>query len=398
MVTCPTDEPVDVIVIGDGPAGAAIASACRSRGLDVVLIGSGAPWTHTYGVWVDDLAHLPAVAAPEPFASVRDRVVVVGRHRHELDRRYAVIDGSALRVRLLDGIRHVHDRVERVWAVGDQQRVGTASGVRAATHVVDATGAPARFAARPRRSGPGSAWQTAYGVVLPDPPPGHDAGEVTLMDFSPAHGSDDDLDPNVATFCYVVPVPDGWLVEETVLAARPAVAPERLRSRLARRLGPDGAALIASARRVETVRIPMGGPVPPSGGPVIPFGAAAGYVHPATGFSISTSLRSADRLAEALADGSDPWRAVWPASLRRSRALHEYGAGVILGLDADALRTFFDAFFELPVEDWSAFLRVDAAPAELAAAMRRVFSVAPWSVRRRLMSGDPRLLATPWRR
>jgi threonine dehydrogenase-like Zn-dependent dehydrogenase len=51
----PATERFDVGVIGDGPAGSALAQACRRLAIDVVLVGDDAPWTATYSTWVDDL-------------------------------------------------------------------------------------------------------------------------------------------------------------------------------------------------------------------------------------------------------------------------------------------------------------------------------------------------------
>ena len=78
--------------------------------------------------------------------------------------------------------------------------------------VVDATGLPAALLSR-RRPDRGRR-QTAYGVVVAE----HATlavrpTTVTLMDLRPVAG-----DRPAPTFCYVVPVADGWLVEETVLA------------------------------------------------------------------------------------------------------------------------------------------------------------------------------------
>ena len=91
------------------------------------------------------------------------------------------------------------------------------------------SGGPGDGAAR------GPAWQTAFGVVLADPPSG-ELGRPTLMDFRPPAG-DDETGPAPPTFVYALPVADGWLVEETVLAARPAFGADQLLRRLAARLG-----------------------------------------------------------------------------------------------------------------------------------------------------------------
>jgi lycopene beta-cyclase len=399
----------EVVVVGDGPAGAAAAAACAAAGLSTLLVGSGEPWTATYGLWCDDVPWL----GDEVFAATRPRALVHGARTHELERAYGILDGAALRTGLLDGIPCVvghagrpERRADGSWEVpvvvgasgGD--RIGAATRrVTARRAVVSATGSPPPTARTARRT----AWQTAYGVVLDELPAAlGDGAAVTLMDFrEPGHGAPD---VGVPTFGYVVPVANGrWLVEETVLAAHPAVEPERLRARLVARLGGPGLGegLVAAAEaagEVELVRIPMGGAIPRRGATpdgVVPFGAAAGLVHPATGYSVAASLRLAPVLAEAIAAGRDPVDAVWTADRRRARALHEFGLDVLVGLDADATRAFFDAFFDQPVGVWRDYLRVDTTTRAVSGVMWRLFRSAPWSLRRRLMAGDPRRLRVP---
>jgi lycopene beta-cyclase len=386
---------VDVVVVGDGPAGAGAAGACAAVGLETVLVGPGAAWTATYGVWRDDVPWL----GDDVFAATRSRVVVHGARSHEIDRPYGIVDGAALAAALTAGVTRLSGLAGRAVRRSDGTwRVPIGSGsVTARRAVVLATGSPSPT--------PRTAWQTAWGVVLdelPDEVGPRDA--VTLMDFrEPARTAPDVGAP---TFCYLVPLAEGrWLVEETVLAARPAVPPELLRARLLARLGPDGEALVAGAHATETVRIPMGGGIPAKSGramgsagsasSVVPFGAAAGLVHPATGYSVAASLRLAPVLAEAIAAGRDPVAAVWTPSTRRARALHEFGLDVVTGLDADATRAFFDAFFDQPVDRWRDYLRVDTTARAVSGVMWQLFRSAPWSLRRRLMSGDPRRLRVP---
>jgi lycopene beta-cyclase len=165
-------------------------------------------------------------------------------------------------------------------------------------------------------------------------------------------------------------------------------------------VGPD---LTDQAAHIEHVHIPVGVPVPRPLGALVPFGAAAGYVHPATGYSVAASLRAAPRVADAIAQGCAEarspddlaalaWAAVWPRSQRRTRALQDFGLAALLRLDAPATATFFDAFFDSAVEDWAPYMRVDADPGDVMRVMRRIFAAVPWSVRRSLAVGDPRAL------
>jgi lycopene beta-cyclase len=402
-------RPVDVAVVGDGPAGSALASQCRRLGLDVVLVGADDAWTATYATWIDDLAGVELPADDELLQSRVDVVAVHAEGLIEVARPYGVFDNAVLRRHLRGDLEHVVGRVRSVRTASSgthagRHRVIVDGGADLdARLVVDATGWPSSFARRVSDAAP--AWQTALGVVLPEPPSG-DLGRPTLMDFRTVGslGRPSTVGPHdVTTFCYSLPVAGGWLVEETVLAARPAVEPIALLPRLSARLGQHPDDVLATAIRTEYVRIPMGGARPVLDQPVVAFGAAAGYVHAATGFSVASSLRAAPRVAAAIATALDATsaavdarlvaEAVWPSEFRRSRVLHDYGLEVLLRLDDDEVREFFDAFFRLPVEQIRRYMRIDSPPADVAGVMSRLFRSASWSMRRRLVAGNPAAFA-----
>ncbi len=409
-----TNRNTDVVVVGDGPAGSALARACVRRGLDTMLVGGDQPWPATYGCWIDDL-EAAAVDLGDTAGLVTasiDEVAVVTDRRQVLTRPYGVLDNEALRGRVLADVDLLVGRAERVTAAGTGFVVDLADGssIRARL-VIDATGWPSALVAPARATAP--AWQTAIGVVLREPPTG-DLATPTLMDFRPvraglesaAVGSsarrDSTIGPaGVSTFAYAMPVHDGWLVEETVLAARPAVEPISLLARLAARLGRHPDTLLGDAVRSEYVRIPMGTPIT-AASTVVPFGAAAGYIHPATGYSVGAALRAVPRVADAIVDAvhgsgvvdlDDVWEAVWPTALRRTRVFHDMGLSMLLRLDAAGQSEFFSTFFDLPTDRWSAFLRLDAVPTDTASVMAEVFRTSSWSLRRRLAGGNPAALA-----
>ncbi len=402
----------DVVIVGDGPAGSALAHACATRGVSVCIVGSGTAWPATYGCWVDDLE--PAVAElarpGDDTGSVFDVVVpqidVVTDGRVSLDRPYAILANEHLRSGFEAGTAEfVTGRVVRVQRTGWRRAVLLADGSRLdARLVIDATGWPSAITGELK--GPPVAWQSAIGVVLAEPPSG-DLGVATLMDLGGVRSPDgmrSSIGPaGVSSFAYAVPVHDGWLVEETVLASRTAIEPIALLARLAARLGRHPDALLETAVRREFVRVPMGVPIAAEL-PVVPFGAAAGYLHPATGYSVAASLRAVPRVADAIAEGvasasgTSPvdeeavWSAVWPTSLRRTRVFHDLGLRMLLRLEAPALAEFFDTFFALPTDRWSTFLRIDAPPADTATVMAEVFRSSSWSLRRRLAGGNPAAL------
>ena len=407
-----TRTTVDVAIIGDGPAGSALALACVREGLDALLVGDDADWKATYSSWADDLPGTEAdglIDVDDVLSTSSPEVWAYGARPHRLQRRYVTLDNHRLRRALRAGAAHRIGRVERVAttriadAGGHRLELADGNSIRARA-VLDATGWPGRFA-RPN-GGQASAWQTALGVVLSEPPDG-ELGQPTFMDFRRVIGLDgapSTVGPHgVTTFCYSLPVSDGWLVEETVLAATPAIEPIALLPRLSARLGRHPDSVLADALRTEYVRIPLGGSRPTSDQPIVAFGAAAGYVHAATGFSVAASIRAAPRVAAALAtalssgsgtiDSQPVAEAVWPPPMRRTRVLHDFGLEVLLDLDDDDVRAFFDAFFELSADDWAAYLRVDTPPTDVSAVMARLFRSSSWQVRRRLAGRIPATLA-----
>lgn len=396
---------IDLVIIGDGPAGLALGAHASLLGMSVVVVGPGAPWAATYGVWVDEIANDPIIGVRLDYvlASLSDRMLVWGHRRHELGRRYAVLHNAHLREVLTQPIiaaggQHLKAGVTAVIPKISHSVVSTTEGEMTARSVCDASGVQRWRPGAPaaRRLASVTAWQTAYGVTV-DALPSDAAVSVdqaTLMDFrAPVGEAGSDL--GLPTFCYVIPTGEGWLVEETVLASRVPIDPVALRNRLIARLGPSGADIVREAEqagRTEKVRIAMGGSVMRHGELPIPFGAAAGMIHPATGYSVTASIRAAPRLARALATGRDPWDAVAPRSARITRRLHQYGADVLLSMSQSQIAEFFDVFFDLPAARWQAYLRTDSTPTELMAAMAGVFKAATPQTRRALMTADPRSL------
>ena len=398
------DAMVDAVVVGAGPAALALGAACAQRGVVVCTLGPSAPWVSTYGVWLDDLDESVVAGDPTVVASSSSIDLVVGDgrdgpRRTRLARRYGVLDNAVLRARL-GRAAHIDATVTGVRRRGDGHEVLTTDGSVQARLVIDATGAVPTFLAE-RNQRAGAARQTAYGLVL-DHRPGELGGdEAVLMDWRPP--SPDPRFASDPTFAYVVPLGAGrWLVEETSLARQVPMSVDELRARLAARLGAD---LTHRAEHVEHVSIPMAPGTPDLSQHIVGFGAAAGYQHPATGYSVAASLRAAPRVAAAIEaslrnagpaatpEAEAVWAAVWPQQYRRARALHDYGLAALLGLPAHTMGEFFAAFFAMPTEQWAAYLRVDTTPGEVAAVMRGVFGAVDWQLRLRLMRGNPRLLA-----
>ncbi|WP_175471871.1 lycopene cyclase family protein [Geodermatophilus telluris] len=368
--------PLDVLVAGAGPAGLSAAAACAAAGLRTALVApSLRVWPATYCLWADELAAAAPSLGLDPgavaaaYAPTVVRTAAGGERR--LRRGYARLRNGALHAALLERLRSsggevVPGRVTGVRAeAGREVAVLSGGGERVARVVLDARG-----------GGPGSAQQRAWGEVVAGPvgdlvPP----GGALLMDWAAL------ADPAAPpAFLYGLPLDDGTvLLEATSLAARPPVPLEHLRARLGALLADRG---LRPAGEAERVAIPLDVP-PRRTGTVL--GAAAGLVHPATGYSVASSLRLGPRVAGALAAGQDP-RPVLRAARRRTTAgLLDLGLEVLLPLDTAATDAFFAAFFTLPERSWAAYLDVGAAPTAVAAAMARTFAALPAAQRAHLL-------------
>jgi len=393
----PGDAGRDVLVVGGGPAGRALAGACARAGLRTALLDPAPdrPWRVTYGCWAGELpADLPDTAVA---ARAHGRAVGVREHRTGWE--YAVLDVPGLRAHLDDGLHEVEVLTGRAAGSPGPGRVVLADGRElGAAVVVDAAGRAQPLLGRPRRTV--AAEQTAFGVVVdeataaPLVPP----GEALFMDWRPDHG-----EAGWPTFLYGVPLGAGAvLLEETSLARRPGLPLPALRRRLHARLARHGIAVPAGAP-TEKVSFPVDGPRHRAPG-ALGFGAAAPLVHPASGFSLAPALQLAPVVAAALAGHlpADPGAAlaaarsaVWPTSARVVHRCRHIGLEALLRMPPDRVPAFFDVFFALPEQQRWCYLTGRDDLRGTAATMTRLFTTAGWDLRRRLVTPAllPRLRA-----
>jgi len=161
-----TMDHMDVLVVGAGPAGMALAAACGQLGMNVGLLDPNPdrPWLATYGMWSPELpADLPASVVA---ARAAGRAIALTEHR--LGWEYAVLDVAALRAHLADQLAGVILYAGRAVGSPEHGVVALADGstLRAAV-VVDAAGGRRPLDANLSRRVP--AEQTAYGLI---PAPG----------------------------------------------------------------------------------------------------------------------------------------------------------------------------------------------------------------------------------
>ena len=362
----------DVVVAGAGPAGLAVAAACAARGLSTVVVAPALrPWTHTYGLWADELTVAGTVY---PTTLVR-----TGAGDHDLGRPYARLDNAAVHAAFLDRVR-----------AGGETRTGSVAEVHDRSVVLtDGTALTGAVVVDARGSGPGTAQQRAWGERVTGPVEDVvPAGSALLMDWAALR---DPADPQPVAFLYGMGLDDGsTLLEATSLAARPPVPLPELRDRLHVFLAAHG---LRTVGEPEKVAIPLDAPAARTGG--VPVGAAAGLVHPATGYSVATSLRLGPVVADAVLRGAGAaeLRALVRSRRRRATlALLGLGRDVLIGLDEAQTDAFFRAFFTLPPRAWAAYLDVGSSPAAVAASMARVAAALPPSGRRTLFANVGRAL------
>lgn len=377
-------------MVGGGPAGRAAASACSDAGLTATLVDPAprSGWASTFGSWADELP--PEVAG---LSTVVDRVRLHGTSDHVWHRPYAVLDNTALWKHLWRAdVTEVTGRAVAAEHGPTGSTVVLKDGRRLATGaVVDATG-PARTLCGGRPAHP-PAQQTAVGWIFDSATaaPLCGPGEGVFMDWRSAPRTRGGW----PTFLYAVRLgPDRVLLEETSLARRPALPLALLRRRLAGRLADAG---IDPEARLgeERVRFPVDDPLPLPGR-VVPFGAAAGFVHPASGFSVARALLRAPWLAAAISGGltTGPataaragWQVLWPPEAVTAHVLRQRSLRALLTLPPELVPEFFEAFFALPEPHRIEFLAGEGTSAGTARAMSALFARVPWSIRRRLVLG-----------
>uniref|UniRef100_A0A7S4KC45 Uncharacterized protein n=2 Tax=Odontella aurita TaxID=265563 RepID=A0A7S4KC45_9STRA len=156
--------------------------------------------------------------------------------------------------------------------------------------------------------------------------------------------------------------------EETSLVANPAVSFQECKDRLMARLASQGVT-ITEILEEEFCYIPMGGDVPRKGQRIVPIGAAAGVVHPSTGYQVARMLSSnvdvCDQIVKELESGAefDPDAAAariigrtWTPAAVRQRNFAVFGGDFLMKQDVNGLKGFFSGFFKLELGMWAGFL------------------------------------------
>ncbi|MBH0777656.1 lycopene cyclase family protein [Nocardia bovistercoris] len=346
----------DVAVVGLGPTGRALAHRAMRAGLAVAAVDPRPDrlWPPTYSCWVDELPQW----LPESAIALRIPVPTVWTSaEHRIERPYCVLSKPGLREALsLDEAAVFAGRATEVEANRVTLHDGTA--LRAAV-VFDTRGLPPLGRRRAA---------SAHGIFVDAevaaPMVGADQG--LLLDWRPENGAGPDEPPS---FLYAVPLGDGRVIfEETSLGLRGGMPQRVLRERTLNRLAAHGIRLTGDEPS-EAAHYPLDQPPPKNSAGAITFGSRGGMMHPCTGYSVADALSLVDTAVQAVRDGRDPVRALWPWQARlvywmRMRGL--YGLGRLTTAQSIAM---FEAFFTESDRGQRALLSAHADHTALAAVL-----------------------------
>lgn len=350
------DDSCDVLVLGSGPAGLAIASALGAKGdVDVVVANKDfdSEWVPNYGVWKDE------------WQTVLDRYMSLGvdldggkvgrsidaewavtdcyfggsfdiptEQRLRVDRPYCRVDRFALKESLSKKFRvlranHIseaiginiyspagslmHDKDGTTIQLQPKDASAPPVTIRAKI-VVDTTGHETKLVLKDTRepyTPPG--FQIAYGALVEidetNAPEKSKVGPyhkeaMTLFDYRTDHFEDDEVEmikaTKAPTFMYAMPLEGNQIFfEETSLVARPALSFQECKDRCYRRLKHLGID-VTKVKEEEFCYIPMGGALPARDQRILGLGGAASMVHPSTGYHICRALMGASDAAAAI--------------------------------------------------------------------------------------------------
>ncbi|KAK1428887.1 hypothetical protein QVD17_17727 [Tagetes erecta] len=373
---------VDLVVVGGGPSGLAVAQQVSEAGLTVCSIDPSPKliWPNNYGVWVDEFEAMDLLDCLDTTWS--SAVVYIDeKSTKSLNRPYARVNRKQLKTKMLQKciangvkfhqakvIKVIHEELKSLLICNDGVTIQ-------ATLVLDATGFSRSLVQYDKPYNPG--YQVAYGILAEVEEHPFDVDKMLFMDWRDSH-----LDQNleikarnsrIPTFLYAMPFSSTRIfLEETSLVARPGLKMEDIQERMAYRLKHLGIK-VKSIEEDERCVIPMGGPLPVLPQRVLGIGGTAGMVHPSTGYMVARTLAAAPIVAKSIirylnneksmvADvtGDDLaagiWRELWPIERRRQREFFCFGMDILLKLDLEGTRRFFDAFFDLEPRYWHGFL------------------------------------------
>lgn len=371
---------VDLAVVGGGPAGLAVAQQVSEAGLSVCTIDPfpNLIWPNNYGVWVDEFEAMDLLDCLDTTWS--GAVVYIDENTtKDLSRPYGRVNRKQLKSKMLgkciaNGVKFQQAKVLNVVHEESKSLLLCSDGTTVkATLVLDATGFSRCLVQYDKPYNPG--YQVAYGILAEVEDHPFDLDKMVFMDWRDSHLHNNvelkGRNSRIPTFLYAMPFSSTRIfLEETSLVARPGVAIKDIQERMVARLKHLGIT-VKSIEEDEHCVIPMGGPLPVLPQRVVGIGGTAGMVHPSTGYMVARTLAAAPIVANAIVRSLDSsnkrrlsgdalsaevWKDLWPIERRRQREFFCFGMDILLKLDLEATRRFFDAFFDLEPRYWHGFL------------------------------------------
>lgn len=371
---------VDLAVVGGGPAGLAVAQQVSEAGLSVCSIDPSPKliWPNNYGVWVDEFEAMDLLDCLDTTWS--GAVVYIDDAKKKfLDRPYGRVNRKHLKSKMMqkcisNGVRFYQAKVIKVIHEDSKSLLICSDGVTIqASVVLDATGFSRSLVQYDKPYNPG--YQVAYGILAEVESHPFDPEKMVFMDWRDSHLDSlkevKDRNSKIPTFLYAMPFDSNRIfLEETSLVARPGVKMEDIQERMEARLRHLGIK-VKSIEEDERCVIPMGGPLPVIPQRVVGIGGTAGMVHPSTGYMVARTLAVAPIVAKSIVEylgsergggdsrnglSSEVWKDLWPIERRRQREFFCFGMDILLKLDLEGTRRFFDAFFDLEPRYWHGFL------------------------------------------
>ncbi|XP_050229000.1 lycopene beta cyclase, chloroplastic/chromoplastic [Mercurialis annua] len=369
---------VDLAVVGGGPAGLAVAQQVSEAGLSVCSIDPSPKliWPNNYGVWVDEFEAMDLLDCLDTTWSGAV-VYVDDKTEKDLGRPYGRVNRKQLKSKMLqkcisNGVKFHQAKVIKVIHEESKSLLICNDGITIqAALVLDATGFSRCLVQYDKPYNPG--YQVAYGILAEVEEHPFNVDKMLFMDWRDSHLDDipelKERNRKIPTFLYAMPFSkDRIFLEETSLVARPGLRMEDIQERMVARLRHLGIK-VKSIEEDEHCVIPMGGPLPVLPQRVVGIGGTAGMVHPSTGYMVARTLAAAPIVANAIVQylgssrrltgnelSSELWKDLWPIERRRQREFFCFGMDILLKLDLQATRRFFDAFFDLEPHYWHGFL------------------------------------------
>lgn len=369
---------VDLAVVGGGPAGLAVAQQVSEAGLSVCSIDPSPKliWPNNYGVWVDEFEAMDLLDCLDTTWS--GAVVFIDeKSKKDLGRPYGRVNRKQLKSKMMqkcitNGVKFHQAKVIKVIHEEAKSLLICNDGVTIqATVVLDATGFSRCLVQYDKPYNPG--YQVAYGILAEVDEHPFDVDKMVFMDWRDSHLNNNkelkERNSRIPTFLYAMPFSSNRIfLEETSLVARPGLAMKDIQERMVARLRHLGIN-VKSIEEDEHCVIPMGGPLPVLPQRVVGIGGTAGMVHPSTGYMVARTLAAAPIVANSIVQylgsngslsghelSSEVWKDLWPIQRRRQREFFCFGMDILLKLDLQGTRRFFNAFFDLEPHYWHGFL------------------------------------------